>query len=149
MAHKKMELDAEPHVFEVGEYVFKFPTYLVSKNILGPYKRLIDASGGAAEQFDPTDPKNFERTVAVNETIFEVMSEMLLPESRDEFNAADLPDFVVAEMFRWIMGVYGENRPTGPSSDSSESSAGNGAASTASLRSKARRTRSTGASRAS
>lgn len=149
MSRKTFEIATEPHEAVVGDYVFKFPPELASKDMLGPYKDLMAAYGSNPENLDPSKatatPADIERTATVMEAVLQVIRTLLLPESRELFDSVTLPDRVVGDIFRWIMETYGQ-RPTGPSSDSSQSPSNNGAASTESSEPKEPQTLSTGAS---
>jgi hypothetical protein len=144
---KTFEIATEPHVAVVGEHRFIFPPEIVSQQMIGPYRKLMEVYGSNPINLDPgkVTTDDLDRTEKVIQGLRNLLRELMVAESRESFDAAVVPDRTLGEMFQWIMELYG-NRPTTPSNGSSASQSTNGTASTASSRSKPRRTRSAGGS---
>lgn len=125
MAHRKFQVPTEPHVAEVGEYEFRFVPEPASVAMLAPYERLVEIYS----KLGPSGDVPPDQVRPLVESMRELVSALMLPESQELFAKVSLSDAVVAEIMRWLMEVYGD-RPTTPSSDSSPSASTNGAAST-------------------
>lgn len=138
MTTQSFALNEDPHQAEVGSHTFLFKPEVYSDELLDAWAALraitlqADAPGDDAA-------KIAERTKAVNAATKSFIAELMLDDDAVDaftddadpavpgaagatvFLATKLPDRVLLEMQRWILGVYGL-RPTGPSSDSSTSS---------------------------
>lgn len=136
MSRAKFDVFTEPHVAEVGDKEFRFYPEVLARKILEPYRELMASLDGI--DLDPktlgTDPsaaaQTMEQGTKTTAALCRLLSALMLPEDREVFEAMDLPDRVIGQMFQWIMEVYGGSRPTGPSNGSSPSVSSDGVRST-------------------
>lgn len=147
---RKFALNTEPHVAEIGDdIVLKFKPEVQGTDFLDAYEDIKEVTDrfNAAQKAGEAEPDS----AALRETLTKTrqfVASFLVPESRDDFDQANLPDRLVTELMEFVMELYSGERPTGRSPASARSSPKRGTSGTASSRSKAS-TRKTGRSRAS
>lgn len=114
---QSFELNEEPHVATVGSLELRFKPEVYSDELLDAWAALRAVT---LQRDEPGDDaaKIAKRTKEVNAATKQFLAELMLDESATAFLEAKLPDRVLLELQRWILGVYGL-RPTGPSNGSS------------------------------
>lgn len=114
---QSFELNEEPHVATIGSLELQFKPEVYSDELLDAWAALRAVT---LQQDQPGDDaaKIAQRTKEVNAATKQFLAELMVADSATAFLEAKLPDRVLLQLQRWILGVYGL-RPTGPSNGSS------------------------------
>lgn len=137
MATKKIALNIEPHVAEVGDHTLLFQPEVMGEEFIDAYAELQEVHRRLSLDTDDLAGTDSEILREASAATRSFLARFMLPESAEEFTGMRLPGRVHVELLEWVVELYGGGRPPTSSPASAPASPRAGTRGTGTSRSKA------------